>query len=416
MYKRLRETVDTVAIVDNHAHVGGTLAQDRMDYPAAEKSPTRDAFMTPGMVSFGFPWLRDLHTEAFELGYGFSADEMTDFSKFKELAGRYEIKRLDVVPTTEFFLKAANVEHVLNANYTPEELKTHPAFSFLPLVDPLFFPFGGAGTKPSAMSTPFMRLFQYQLAALREEYSTPLDAGYADYMAFVRTALAGFKADSCVGYKMLAAYVRSLHFPKPDADGETLYNAAKNGNLAAYQKLQDHIAWETVAFAAAEKMPIQIHTALIDESFEDTDPYHFRAFIKDPATKAAKLVLLHAGFPLYDHAKVLAMASGPLSANNVYIDISGRIMFANPPAIIAHMLRDFLEIPALWGKILYGSDTMLGERYLYTCAKTGREAVYLALASLLDDNSIDEESACKIAKGILRNNAIRLYNLGLAEA
>jgi predicted TIM-barrel fold metal-dependent hydrolase len=105
---------------------------------------------------------------------------------------------------------------------------------------------------------------------------------------------------------------------------------------------------------------------------------------------------------------VLALG-GLATPNNVYIDLSGRIMFANHPKIIAETLRTWLEKPALWNKLLYGSDIIWGERYLHTCARTGRDAIYLALASMIDDKIIDEPLAVTLARKILRENALGLY-------
>ena len=161
-------------------------------------------------------------------------------------------------------------------------------------------------------------------------------------------------------------------------------------------------------------MPVQFHTALINEDIFGTDPINLSNFLSGDTYKT-KIVLLHAGYPLFSNAKAMAMAARLQTVNNVYIDISGRIMMGNHPAIIAKMLRDFLDIPALWDKIIYGSDALLGERYILTCAQTGREAVYLAVSGMIDDGIVDENTGIVIAKGILRNNAIKLYNMPFAK-
>ena len=79
------------------------------------------------------------------------------------------------------------------------------------------------------------------------------------------------------------------------------------------------------------------------------------------------------------------------------------------PRSVLTMLRTWLEKPALWNKLLYGSDIIWGERYLYTCARTGRDAVYLAINSLLEDHILSEETALKLARKLLRENALNLY-------
>ena len=47
----------------------------------------------------------------------------------------------------------------------------------------------------------------------------------------------------------------------------------------------------------------------------------------------------------------------------------------------------------------------------YTCARTGRDSVYFALASMIEEDIIDEDTAIVIARKILRENALRLYRL-----
>ncbi|MDL2219719.1 amidohydrolase family protein, partial [Ruminococcaceae bacterium OttesenSCG-928-O06] len=176
---------------------------------------------------------------------------------------------------------------------------------------------------------------------------------------------------------------------------------------------QNHMAWYIMRHAAENDIPVQFHTALIDPCIDYTDPYSLVNFLQDDVGYNTKIVLLHAGYPLFTHAKAMAMAAKPLSQNNVYIDISGRVMFANDPNVIARMLRDFLDVPALWGKLLYGSDTLLGERFLFTAAHTARDAVYKATSAMLQEGMVTGELAIKIARDILRNNAIRLYKLPL---
>jgi predicted TIM-barrel fold metal-dependent hydrolase len=75
------------------------------------------------------------------------------------------------------------------------------------------------------------------------------------------------------------------------------------------------------------------------------------------------------------------------------------------------LLRTWLEKPVLWDKILYGSDVIFGERYIYTCARNARDSVYYALAGMIEEDMIDEETAIMISGKILRENALRLYRL-----
>ena len=59
---------------------------------------------------------------------------------------------------------------------------------------------------------------------------------------------------------------------------------------------------------------------------------------------------------------------------------------------------------------------LFGERYIYTCARTGRDAIYMVLAGMIDDDIIDENTAIKIATMILRENSNNLYKLAKSLA
>lgn len=193
------------------------------------------------------------------------------------------------------------------------------------------------------------------------------------------------------------------------SEGPTLYEKAKSGDREAYTRLQDLFVWYVMRKSIIYDLPVQFHFAITNNHVDYFDPLNLTNMLEDPQLMNAKIVILHGGYPRFDSSEVLAL--GGLSVNNVYIDISGRIMFANHPKNIAKMLRNWLEKPALWDKILYGSDVLWGERYIYTCAKTARDAVYYALAGMIDDNIIDEATAITIARKILRENSIKLYKL-----
>ncbi|MBS7526958.1 amidohydrolase family protein [Fusibacter paucivorans] len=413
MYFELRRITDTIPIVDDHAHVGITQAVSELGAQIKPLLPASDVYLPPAQSSFGFPYLEALHEEAYVNYYGFVPEDLNQASQYKKLAAAYDAKRRDLKQTFNDFMKMGNVEHVISNLFLPEALKNENNISLIPMIDPLMYPFGDYFITDRPMAKPYVLSFGHILSEMKRAYGVCDEPSYMEYMALVDRVLDDYKSKGYKGYKIISAYVRSLHFEKPLESGEILYEAARGGDADSYRAFQDFIVWKVMEKSAQNGMPVQLHTALIDGHIDVTDPMNLSDFLKDETTYNAKIVLLHAGYPMFDNAKMMAMASKPLTVNNVYIDISGRVMFANHPAIIAKMLRNFLEVPALWKKILYGSDTLLGERFLFTCAKTGRKAVYLALAGMIDEGIISESMAVQIAKDILRNNAIRLYQLPL---
>ena len=70
MYEKLRNAIDEIKIIDNHGHPG--FAEYFEKLPEELRGPLSvDVFRTPEEVSL-FPYLTELHYEAYEKLYGFN--------------------------------------------------------------------------------------------------------------------------------------------------------------------------------------------------------------------------------------------------------------------------------------------------------------------------------------------------------
>ncbi|WP_371365480.1 hypothetical protein SRRS_02390 [Sporomusa rhizae] len=408
MYDRLKHTIDTLRIIDDHGHPG--FAMYFSGLPEERRIPfATDTFKTPEESCGGFPFLRDLHYEAYAQFYGFTASELQDPEKREQLVATYEEKRLAIADWIDKLMDQAGVELLMANIALPKELANKPNIRFVPAVDPLVFPFDNTYMKKRPLSKYFIGYFEYELEQLKTKYQYQ-EEDFAGYLRFVDKVLGGYVQDNSPAFKFVMAYARTTYFENVAIDeGPALYLAARNGGEEAYTKLQDMLVWYIMRKIVRYDMAVQFHFAITDNYVNYFDPLNLANMLADEELKNAKIVILHGGYPRYGSAEVLAL--GGLTPNNVCIDISGRIMFANHPKIIAKMLRDWLEKPVLWDKIIYGSDVLWGERYIYTCAKTGRAAVYMALSGMIDDDIIDEDTAIAIARKILRENALRIYKI-----
>ena len=116
------------------------------------------------------------------------------------------------------------------------------------------------------------------------------------------------------------------------------------------------------------------------------------------------IVLIHGGG--YDVSSYLAPKP------NVWVDISS-MAFVCPTPECAATLRVHLTLAP--GKLLFGTDAGAGptmpqsdvQRLLLSRAT--REALYLALSTLVRDGVITERLALDMGRGVLRDNARRLY-------
>lgn len=408
MHDRLRNIIETMKIIDDHGHPG--FAMYFSELPEDRRIPfATDEYKTPEESCGGFPFQRELHYESYASLYGFERSDIQDLAKRNELAAIYNQKRLAIADWIDDIMDQAGVE-VLMANIAlPEGLKNKANIRFVPSVDPLVFPFDNSYLKKRPLSKYFLGYFEYSLAELKMKFQYK-DDGFDSYLVFIDHVLESYLQENSAAFKFAMAYARDTSFERINMEeGPGLYEAAKDGDQQAYTKLQDLFVWYIMRKIVKYDMAVQFHFAITDNYVNYFDPLNLSNMLEDEELKNAKIIILHGGYPRYGSAEILAL--GGLTPNNVCIDISGRIMFANHPKVIAKMLRGWLEKPILWDKIIYGSDVLWGERYIYTCAKTGRAAVYFALSGMIDEDIIDEDTAIVIARKILRENAIRIYNL-----
>lgn len=410
MPDKLREAIDSLLIIDQHSHPG--IAGYFENFPPEKRLIIAvDPYRTPEESSAEFPYLREAHYEAYEKIYGFSRQDIDDSAKKDDLVREYDRQRNNLRYLIDKAMDAAGVETIIVNSFLHEDLKNKPKIKFIPSVDPLLFPFDNNYlTIRGPMTSSFLAVFDHMLKILKAKNSCSLN-GFTGYLEFVDKVLDNFVKNGAVGFKFFTAYVRNTKFEKvEEKEGPMLFKSARMGDSGAYTRLQDLLVWHIMRRSVHYKLPVQWHFALLDSYIEYFECLHLTKMIQDPVVSNAKIVILHGGYPRFDHAELMALAGGFIP-NNVYLDFSGRIIFMNHPRILAATLRKWLEKPVLWNKIMYGSDAIWGERYIYVASKVGRDAVYYALKSMLNDDIIDENMAIELAAKLLRKNAEQLYNL-----
>jgi predicted TIM-barrel fold metal-dependent hydrolase len=412
MPDKLREAIYSLLIVDQHSHPG--IAGFFENFPPEKRLIIAvDPYRTPEESSNGFSYLREAHYEAYEKIYGFSRGDIDDPNKKDDLVREYDRQRNNLRYLIDKAMEAAGVEMLIVNSFLHEDLKNKPKIKFIPLVDPLLFPFDNTYlTMRGTMTSSFLAVFDHMLKILKAKTRCSL-YDFAGYLEFVDKVLDNFVKNGAVGFKFFTAYVRNTNFEKvEEKEGPMLFESARTGESSAYTKLQDLLVWHIMRKSVHYKLPVQWHFALLDSYIEHFDCLNLTKMIQDPVLSNAKIVILHGGYPRFDHAELLALAGGFIP-NNVYLDFSGSITFMNHPRILAATLRKWLEKPVLWNKIMYGSGAIWGERYIYVASKVGRDAVYFALKSMLNDDIINENTAIGLAAKLLRNNAERLYNINV---
>jgi uncharacterized protein len=248
---------------------------------------------------------------------------------------------------------------------------------------------------------------------LKEADVTAMPPDLAAYLRFIDDTLRRWQKQGAVAVKFYDAYLRTLRIADvPEARASVLYANGTTSPLARdeYLALQDFL-WRHILLQAGKiALPVHIHSSLGVPPFLrslESDVRNLEDVLADPAFFATPIVLIHGGGPWIDSAAYLALKP------NVWVDISS-IGFLYPVPDFADMLRTYLLFAP--EKVLYGTDAASypsvpgGADVLHVMlSRATRDALYLALAGLVRDGVIDQERAIEMGRGVLRENARRLY-------
>ena len=270
MTDNLREMIDSIQLIDQHAHPG--FAGYFEDFPPEKRILIAiDPYRNPKDSSAGFPYLREAHYEAYQKIYGFSREAINDPTQKDDLIREYDRQRNNLKHLIDKTMDAAGVEILIVNAFLHSDLKNKPRIKFIPTVDPLLFPFDNTYlTSRSPLTTSYLAAFEHILNILKvkNKYSSQ---SFADYLEFVDRVLAQFVNNGAVGFKLFIAYVRNTYCEKvEEIEGSLLFERAKRGESAAYRRLQDLLVWYIIRKSLEYKLPIQWHFALSDNHIKGT--------------------------------------------------------------------------------------------------------------------------------------------------
>jgi hypothetical protein len=248
---------------------------------------------------------------------------------------------------------------------------------------------------------------------LKEGGREALPEDLPGYLRFVDETLRSWQTEGAVAVKFWDAYLRTLRIADVrESRAAELYARGVATPLSRedYLALQDFLWRHVLLETGRRKIPVHIHSSLGVPPFLrslESDVRNLEDILTDPRFFGTSIVLIHGGGPFYEHAAYLALKP------NVWIDISS-MGFLYPTPDFAAVIRKFLLFAP--SKVLFGTDVgnypgVPGgpEIQHLVLSRSTREAVYLALAGLVEDGVIDEATAVGMGRGILRENAQRLY-------
>ena len=371
----IQDTIDEIRIIDNHAHPVEPL----------ETETVRDSFssfFTEGALSANHARHTLNYRAALELlDEQFGESTTSEFSTDETtlLARRAEV---DTETYTRELIAETNTEIILADNGFPD-------------VSPKEFQsYTDADVHPIVRIEPIIE-------SLYEEYAE-FGAFESAFDAALEDALAG----SAVALKTIVAYRTGLAVGTPDRqaarDAFATLEDRWTGRIEEPAMLE-YLVDRACQLAGERNVPVQFHTGFGDPDAHprQVDPTLLADLIQRHPT--TPIVLLHAGYPY-------VRQSGYVTATyeNAYLDLSLALPFIQHGC--EDMLSAVLEL-APTTKLLYGSDAFSVPELYVLAARRIRDDLATVLESLVAEGFINHEYAETIAHNVLRENAIRLYDL-----
>lgn len=403
----LASEIRMIRAIDNHAHpvrvVGPGEPPDRgFDaLPVDNMEPQTD----PVNLRPNAPAILD----AWNALYGLKVGDQTAKQKF---AARKEQRY------PAWVLDQMGVEVMLANRVEMGSSIQPPRFRWVPYADALLFPLDNA--ELAARNSDRKSFFALE-DVLRRRYleQNKLErppATLAGYLARVVTpTLEAQKQGGAVAEKFEAAYLRSLAFDKVDrATADRIYQqfAGKTAPTEAeYKPLQDFLFRYIAAECGRLGMAVHLHTmAGAGGYFEvaGANPLLLESVLNDPELRKTRFVMIHGGWPFV--REIAALLTKP----NAYLDFSAQDLLRTP-ADLSTTLRQWLELTP--EKVMFGTDAypyipeMGWEESGWMAARTGRQALAIALTGMLRDGEITRARASELARMVLRENARTLYGL-----
>ncbi|WP_266081964.1 amidohydrolase family protein [Haladaptatus caseinilyticus] len=364
----IRETVESTPLIDNHAHAVEPLSHETVTQSFA-------SFFTEGNLSqenarhtLNYRSVLDLLGEQFD-----GKDEET------LLECRADV---DLGEYTQALLSQTNTEYILVDDGFPD-------------VSPSEF-----ATYTDVAIKPIHRI-ENAAEAMIPNYNS-VDSFEDAFVAHLDDVL----SEEFVALKTVVAYRTGLDIHEHDRDAlRTAYENVRkkwSGRLE-HPVLNDYIVHLAAEAAARHDVPLQFHTGFGDADANPrfVDPTYLYEFLRTHAD--TPIVLLHGGYPY-------TRAAGYVTAtlDNVYLDLSLATPFIQHG--VEPLISQALEL-APTTKLLYASDAFSVPELYLLAERRFRADLTSVLERLHQDGFMTEEYAEKVARSILRENAVRLYDL-----
>ena len=366
----LERTVRETPLVDNHAHEIRPIEGD----------------LTPAVFAGYFtegPGVEQArHTINYRVGLDLLAEvfEAPDADEAELVARRAEV---EFESHAADLLSRANLSHILQDTGTP------------PGSDPETF-----AAYTDADVRPILRIEN-----LVEEL-VETTGEFAAFEAALRAGLTDALEGDHVGLKSIIAYRTGLDIADPTREEAAAalerVRGAWDGRIEE-PVLLDWVIHLAATVAGEHDAPLQVHSGFGDPDAHPTFVDPARAYDFCRAHPGTDVVFLHAGYPYTRKASYIVSV-----LENAYLDLGMTIPFIQHGT--EDLLRGALEL-APTSKLLYSSDGFVVPEWYYLAARRFRSALETVLVGLVEDGYLDETDAERIARQLMRENALDVYDL-----
>jgi predicted TIM-barrel fold metal-dependent hydrolase len=402
LFQRLATALEPVLAIDTHTHL---LEKGKFNPARATQGP-------PLLNRSTHPWFPSI----VKARYGITLDQRDWAANAEAIATARAamIKRLGEHGFWMDHLDHANVEIAL-VNSSRREGTDGKRLRWVPHASNLLYPLPADNlmSRSPGHKADITDIQQEMRGLLREANLPVIPADLNGYIRFVDQTLRHWQGQGAVAVKFYDAYFRTLRIAKvPESRATALYAKGRMAPLMRddYLALQDYL-WRHILLEAGKiALPVHIHSSLGVPPFLrslESDVRNLEDVLTDPQFFSTPIVLIHGGGPWHEIAGYLALKP------NVWIDVSS-IGFLSPVPDFADIFRKYLLFAP--ERVLFGTDAAnypsqaggADVQHLILSRAT-RDALYLALANLVRDGVITEEVATEMGRGVLRENARRLY-------
>lgn len=404
-----------IKAVDNHTHVNSVAAQDADSdaLPLDKIFP----FELPARVRPDSP----MWVGAFKAIYNYGGDEISEqkMPEIQALVEKTTKEQGEKFPG--WVLDKIGTEVMLANRVAMGPGLAAPRFRWVAFDDALMLPLSTKNEQ--AVSSDRAALYP-PLEALQKRYLSDLKVGKlpASFDAYLKDVVTGTlekqKKEGAVAVKFEAALVRSLDFddvPK-DTAAKVYSKYAPTGGAPSrpeYKALQDFIFRYIAKEAGRLGMAVHVHSFEAPGMFFEASGAHpmlLESVFNDPDLRKTNFVIIHGGGSFSNETSAM------LWKPNVFADISAMVLFY-PPSRLAEIMRPWLvQFPE---KVLFGTDAAtLGpgigwELGAWIGTTTARQALGIALSSLIENGEMTAARAQEVATMVMRTNASNLYKLDL---